>query len=283
MNKRNITPACLAAFSQHLREEEKSTATRAKYLRDIRAFAAFAGERDVTKELIVDFKQMLTDSRQYTIGSVNSILSSVNSLLRFLHWEDCRVKALRTQRRIYCAREKELTRAEYLRLLRAAEHDRRLWMILQTICSTGIRVSELQFFTAEAVQCGEVTVQCKNKTRTILLPGKLRKLLLQYSKEEQIKSGIIFRTKSGKPLDRSNIWSMMKRLCDKAKVAASKVFPHNLRKLFARTFYKARHDIATLADVLGHSNINTTRIYIMATSREHQAKIDRLDLVIGIP
>lgn len=280
MNERKLTSDMLELFEKHLTEEEKSAATMEKYLRDARAFFDFSENRSITKELMIEFKQYLID-KGYTVGSINSILASVNSLLRFLHWEDCSVKSLKMQRQIYCPQEKEMTREEYLRLLSAAENDRRLWMLLQTICSTGIRVSELQYFTVEAIRRGEVTVHCKNKTRTILIPGKLRKLLLKYTHEADIQSGVIFRTKSGKPLDRSNIWSMMKRLCQKAKVSSSKVFPHNLRKLFARTFYRVRRDIAALADVLGHSNINTTRIYIMATCREHQAKIDKLDLVVG--
>jgi len=280
MNERKLTVAHLSDFRQFLVEDEKSAVTIEKYLRDTQSFLMFAGDVPVTKELVVAFKQKLIDSGNYTVGSINSILSSVRSLLSFLDWNDCKVKAIKTQRQIYCAKEKELTKEEYLRLLEAAKGERRLWLLLQTICSTGIRVSELQYFTVESVLHGEISVHCKNKTRTILVPGKLRKLLLKYCKEAHIANGVIFRTRSGKPLDRSNIWSMMKRLCERARVAASKVFPHNLRKLFARTFYQAKHDIATLADILGHSNINTTRIYIMATCREHQAKIDRMDLVV---
>ena len=152
--------------------------------------------------------------------------------------------------------------------------------MIQTICGTGIRVSELRYFTVEAVSRGEITVQCKSKTRTILIPGKLKKLLLHYAKHCGIQSGIIFITKNGKPMDRSNIWAQMKRLCAAAKVNPSKVFPHNLRKLFARTFYGIEKDIAKLADILGHSSINTTRIYIMTTGTEHRRKIERLGLVV---
>lgn len=280
MNERLLTTAHLVEFRQFLLEDEKSEATIEKYMRDAGTFLSFAGQRAVTKELVMAFKQELIMGGKYTVGSINSMLSSVRSLLGFLHWDDCCVKAIRIQRQIYCAREKELTKEEYLRLLDAAKGQRRLWLLLQTICSTGIRVSELKYFTVKAVCRGEISVHCKNKTRTILIPGKLQKLLLEYCREAQIENGVIFRTRSGKPLDRSNIWAMMKRLCTRARVAASKVFPHNLRKLFARTFYQAKHDIATLADVLGHTSINTTRIYIMATRREHQAKIDNMDLVI---
>lgn len=188
------------------------------------------------------------------------------------------MKSLRLQKKIYCAEERELTKTEYFRLLNAAD-GRQIKLVLQTICSTGIRVSELRFFTVEAMRRGEIVVDCKNKTRNILVPGKLRKALLRYAKEAGIQSGAIFLGKTGKPLDRSRVWAMMKQLCEKANVLASKVFPHNLRKLFARTFYGVEKDIAKLADILGHSSINTTRIYIISTGREHREKIERLGLL----
>lgn len=216
----------------------------------------------------------------YAVRSINSMLASLNSLLFFLGWQDCKVKNLKAQRQTHCAEEKELTKAEYLRLLTAAEHRPQLRLILETICGTGIRVSELRFFTVEAVKRGEIAVRCKSKTRTILLPSKLRKLLLDYAKKSGIPSGAIFITRSGKPLNRSNIWAQMKSLCKAANVKASKVFPHNLRKLFARTFYGIEKDIAKLADILGHSSIDTTRIYIMTTGTEHRKKIERLGLVV---
>jgi site-specific recombinase XerD len=208
------------------------------------------------------------------------MLASVNSFLGFLGWHDCRVKNIRLQHQTYCAEEKELTKAEYLRLLEASRKNEQLNLVLQTICGTGIRVSELRYFTVEAVQHGEVTVNCKSKTRTILVPGKLKKLLLNYAKKKDVAAGAIFVGKSGKPLDRSSIWHQMKQLCRAAGVKESKVFPHNLRKLFARTFYGIEKDIAKLADILGHSSINTTRIYIMTTGMEHRRKIERLGLVI---
>ncbi len=282
MDERILTARHLIEFRQYLTDDEKSAATVEKYLRDAGAFLDFAGGRPVTKELVIEFKQMLIDGGHYAVGSINSILSSVRSLLCFLNRSDCTVKAIRTQRRIYCERDKELTKEEYLRLLNSAKNNRWLWLLLQTICSTGIRVSELKFFTVEAIHQGELSVSCKNKTRIILVPTKLRRLLTNYCRQEKISEGAIFRTRTGRPLDRSNIWAMMKRLCGSAGVAAAKVFPHNLRKLFARIFYRAKHDIATLADVLGHSNINTTRIYIMASCREHQSKIDRMELVVDV-
>lgn len=208
------------------------------------------------------------------------MLASLNSLLDFLEWTDCKVKTLRCQRQTYCSEDKELSEAEYMRLLEASKHQEQLNLVIQTICGTGIRVSELRYFTVEAVSRGEITVQCKSKTRTILVPGKLKKLLLNYARRCGIYDGVIFITKHGKPMDRSNIWAQMKRLCTAAGVNPSKVFPHNLRKLFARTFYGIEKDIAKLADILGHSSINTTRIYIMTTGTEHRRKIERLGLVV---
>ena len=237
MGQQLLTEDAIRAFQDDLILEEKSGATLEKYLRDIRAFSAFAGERSVTKELVMAYKQSLLE-RGYAVRSINSMLASINGFLDFLGWQDCKVKSLKLQNPVYCAEEKELTKAEYLRLLAAAEKHPRLRLILETICGTGIRVSELRYFTVEGVQCGEISVRCKSKTRTILLPGKLRRLLLAYAKKSGIRSGEIFVTRSGKPLNRSNIWAQMKALCEKAGVKASKVFPHNLRKLFARTFLR---------------------------------------------
>jgi len=266
-------------FSSHLIREEKSTATRKKYLRDIRAFLDYAGQRAVTKEVVLGWKQWLI-GQEYSVRSVNSMLASVNSLLSYLGWRECSVKSVRIQHQIYSAEEKELSKAEYFRLLKASCGNERLNLILQTICATGIRVSELQFFKVEAVQSGEVMVRCKGKNRMILIPGKLRKMLLAYARRKKIRSGAIFISRNGKPLDRSNIWRQMKQLCRMANVEPSKVFPHNLRKLFARTFYGMERDIAKLADILGHSSINTTRIYIMTTGMEHRRKIERLGLIL---
>ena len=266
-------------FSDYLDRDEKSNATCEKYIRDVRSFLAFAGNNYVTKELVVAWKKTLME-HGYAVRSINSMLASVNSFLRFMGWHDCKVKSIRLQHQTYCAEEKELTKAEYLRLLEASKGNNQLNLVIQTICGTGIRVSELRYFTLEAVRYGEITVNCKSKTRTILVPGKLKKLLLNYAKQKHITTGAIFVGKSGKPLDRSSIWRQMKQLCKAAGVKESKVFPHNLRKLFARTFYGMEKDIAKLADILGHSNINTTRIYIMTTGMEHRRKIERLGLVI---
>ena len=279
MNEHILKKGDLQIFYKHLVLEEKSTATVEKYLRDARAFLVFAGQRNVTKELVVSYKCGLIE-KGYAVRSVNSMLASLNSLFDFLGWSDCRVKTLKTQHQTYCAEEKELTKAEYLRLLQAAERRPQLRMIMETICGTGIRVSELRYFTVEAVRHGEITVRCKSKIRIILLPGKLRKKLLTYASKNGIPSGAIFITRNGKPLNRSNIWAQMKSLCEKANVKSSKVFPHNLRKLFARTFYGLEKDIAKLADILGHSSIDTTRIYIMTTGTEHRRKLDRLGFVV---
>lgn len=274
-----ITTSHLINYRSYLFREEKSTATQEKYLRDARTFCAYAKDREVTKELVVAWKRQLM-ARGYGIRSINSMLASVNNLLEFVGLPEYKVKSVRTQQKTYCAEDRELTKAEYLRLLEAARKKEQLNLVLQTICGTGIRVSELRYFTVEALRRGEVTVDCKNKTRTILIPSKLRKLLLQYAGRKGIHSGAVFVTRTGRPLDRSNIWSSMKKLCEKAGVKPSKVFPHNLRKLFARTFYGIEKDIAKLADILGHSSISTTRIYIMTTGSEHRRKIERLGLVI---
>lgn len=279
MTNRIINETMVKAFADHLRREEKTAATMEKYLRDVGAFQAFAGDQPVTRELVTAYKKHCVQ-RGYAVRSVNSMLASVNSFLRFFGWEDCKAKHIRFQRQTYCAEEKELTKAEYLRLLQAARGNAQLHLVLQTICGTGIRVSELRYFTVEAVGSGQITVNCKSKTRSILLPGKLRKLLLQYAKSRGITTGAIFVGRNGNPLQRSRIWRMMKQLCAAAGVGKGKVFPHNLRKLFARTFYSMEKDIAKLADILGHSSINTTRIYIITTGAEHRRMIERLGLVV---
>ena len=280
MNQRIITAEKVSAFAGYLNQEEKSEATQEKYLRDVRAFMAYAGGVEITKELVVSWKRYLTE-QGYAVRSINSMLASLNSLLDHLGWSDCKVKSIRLQRQTYCPEEKELTKTEYLRLLEAAKGNEQLNLVLQTICSTGIRVSELRYFTVEAVLQGRITVSCKSKTRTIFVPGKLKKQLLNYAKERRIQAGAIFVGRSGKYLDRSSIWRQMKQLCKRAGVAPSKVFPHNLRKLFARTFYGIEKDIAKLADILGHSSINTTRIYIMTTGTEHRKKMECLGLVMS--
>lgn len=279
MDERILTNSQIQMFSDYLVREEKSNATCEKYIRDVCGFCIFANNNYITKELVVAWKKRLME-KGYAVRSINSMLASVNSFLGFMGWHDCKVKNIRIQRQTYCTEDKELTKTEYLRLLEASRKNEQFNLVLQTICGTGIRVSELRYFTIEAVRYGEITVNCKSKTRTILVPGKLRKLLLNYAKRKKITTGAIFIGKNGKSLDRSSIWRQMKRLCKAAGVKESKVFPHNLRKLFARTFYGIEKDIAKLADILGHSSINTTRIYIITTGTEHRRKIERLGLVI---
>ena len=279
MKQRWITSVELDGFSNYLQNEEKSEATVEKYWRDVATFRHFVNGMEVTKELVVAWKKKLIE-QGYAPRSVNSMLASVNSFFAFLGWQDCRVKNIRLQQQTYCTDERELTKAEYLRLLSVAQKNPQLNLVLQTICGTGIRVSELKYFTVEAVRSGQIVVSCKNKTRTILIPGKLKKSWLDYAKRKNIRAGELFLGRNGKPLDRSSIWRQMKRLCRIAGVKETKVFPHNLRKLFARTFYGIEKDIAKLADILGHSSINTTRIYIMTTGTEHRRKIERLGLVI---
>lgn len=279
MNTNKLTSREIEKFATYLRREEKSEATQEKYLRDIRAFCEYAAGAEINKDVVMAWKKQLLQNG-YAVRSINSMLASINSLFTFLSWHNCRVKNIRTQRQTYCAEDKELTKAEYLRLLAASKKNEQLNLVIQTICGTGIRVSELRYFTVEAIRHGEVTVDCKNKTRTILVPGKLKNILLNYATRCGIVTGAIFIGRNGKALDRSCIWRQMKQLCKEAGVKETKVFPHNLRKLFARTFYGIEKDIAKLADILGHSSINTTRIYIMSTGIEHRRKIERLGLVV---
>ncbi len=274
-----LTAKEIEAWGKRLREEEKSEITVEKYLRDGRTFLIYLGGRELSRERATEYKRQLKE-KGYAPRSVNGTVASLNSLFSYLGREDCRLKSLKLQKEIYAREEKELSKGEYLRLLTAAGKNPRLALILETICSTGIRVSELSFFTYEAVRTGTVTVRCKNKTRNILVPGKLRQKLLSYGREQRQNSGVIFRTRSGRAVSRTNIWAEMKKLCRTAGVNPAKVFPHNLRKLFARTFYGMEKDIAKLADLLGHTSIETTRIYIMTTSAEHRRKIDRLGLVV---
>ena len=269
----------LKRYSEYLYEAEKSPATVAEYVRNVRRFLEYLDDRPLDKSAVLGFKNSLVSSGEYSAGSINTVIASVNSYLRYLNRRDCCVRSLRTQRKIYYPEVKELTKQDYLRLLEAAESSPRLKMIMETICSTGIRVSELRYFTVEAVRAGEIEVSCKNKTRTIIIPSKLRKKLREYIAKQSIKSGAVFITKSGRPVDRRNIWAEMKALCKAAGVIATKVFPHNLRRLFAKTFYTAERDISKLADVLGHSSINTTRIYIMTSGAEHRRRLELLGLV----
>ncbi len=281
MKGKFLTEEIIIKFKTYLCEEEKSENTKEKYIRDVRAFVEYVGDKEITKETVIAYKQNLIDSG-YAVKSINSMLASINSLFSFLGWYDLRVKSLKVQQQIFCPEEKELTRAEYERLCRTAErkHNERLNLILQTICGTGIRVSELQFITVESVRKGEATVSLKGKTRTIIITKNLQKKLLRFIAEQRINKGSVFITKTGKPMSRTNIWREMKNLCIEAEVNPEKVFPHNLRHLFARVFYGIEKDIAKLADILGHSSINTTRIYIVSPGTEHRQRIEKMKLII---
>lgn len=282
MDNRIDCQASLSAFRARLEEDEKSGNTIDKYLRDAASFFAFAGEREITKELVREYKKSLVGSGRYKERSINSMLVAANRLLDFLGLGDCRVKTLKIQNETFIPEDKELTKAEFDRLVDTARKrgDERLALILQTICGTGIRVSELRFITVEAVRSGEATVSCKGKTRKVFIVSALRKLLKQYIAKNGIGSGSVFLGATGKPVDRTTVWREMKSLCEAANVKATKVYPHNLRKLFARVFYKIEKDIAKLADILGHSSINTTRIYLVATGKEHRRKMERLGLIV---
>ena len=281
MKGRILTKALLEKFREHLILEERSDATIEKYCRDVVVFMAYADGAEITKELAIAYKNKLKDGG-YKVRSINSMLASINSLFAFLGWHDLKVKSIKVQQQIFCPEEKELTKAEYMRLVNTAKakHNERLCLILQTICGTGIRVSELQFITVEAAKRGEATVSCKGKTRSVFIVRELQKKLLRYAAEQGIESGCIFITRGGKPISRTNIWRDMKSLCVEANVNPNKVFPHNLRHLFARVFYGIEKDIAKLADILGHSSINTTRIYIISTGTEHRQRMENMRLII---
>ncbi len=277
--ERVLTKSSIKAFGDWLKSEEKSENTVEKYIRDASAFMGYLAGASVTKEAVIAYKNKLI-SENYAVRSINSMLASLNSLFSFLGWHDCRVKSMKVQRQIYVSQERELTKAEYERLLDAAKiKSERLYYLMQTICSTGIRISELRFITVEAVKSGEASINCKGKRRRVWLPKKLCRMLREYAKKNNIKRGSVFVTKTGKPLDRSNIWAEMKKLCEKAGVDKRKVFPHNLRHFFARVYYSREKDIVRLADILGHSSINTTRIYTMESGDVHRRQIERMGLL----
>lgn len=278
--KEKITPSMLASFRQHLFSEERSELTVLKYMRDLRHFVCFSHGAPVDREKVLAYKAFL--EREYAVASANSMLASLNSFFRFAGWEPLRVRQFKVQKKVFCPEEKELSREEFVRLCRTAEKrgDSRLNLILQTICSTGIRVSELRFVTVEAVAAGETMVSCKGKTRTVFFVRELRKRLSAYCKSLGLDAGPVFVTKNGKPVDRVSVWRAMKRLCEEAGVSPGKVFPHNLRHLFARVFYTQERDIVKLADLLGHSSVETTRIYVLTSGAEHRRKMERMRLIL---
>ena len=281
MNERQLIPNHLAAYAKHLLAEERSSGAIAKYVLDVRNFAAWLGGTEATREKTAAWRDSLLEGG-YAPVTVNSMVAAVNQFFAFLGWEDCKIKALKLQRKLFRDDRRELTREEYERLLSAAHGLgwERLALLLETICSTGIRVSEVKYITVEAAQARRAEISLKGKLRTIMLPGKLCRKLKKYARAQKIASGEIFLTRSGKGLSRRQIWAEMKGLCRKAGVAPSKVFPHNLRHLFARTFYKVCRDVVKLADVLGHSSIETTRIYLISTGAEHADILRKMRLIL---
>ena len=276
---KKITDKIIKKFREYLIDEEKSKATIEKYIRDLTVYVSWLDGADLTKVKVLEYKEYLI--KNYAPASVNSVLSSLNSFFCFNEEYGLKVKSLKIQKQIFAKNEKELTKAEYERLLKAAKSkgNRKLFLLMQTICATGIRVSELCYITKESLKDGRAEVHMKGKLRVIIIPDELCKMLKKYAAEQKISSGSIFVTKSGKPLDRSHIWRLMKNLCESAKVDKKKVFPHNLRHLFARTFYSIEKDIVRLADILGHSSVNTTRIYTMETWEICRRQVQRLGLL----
>lgn len=281
MDKYRLSTQKIIAYGQHLRAEERSAGTIDKYLRDTGAFMRWLDGRPVTKERTAAWKTHLI-TENYAPVTINAMLAALNGLLRFLGWDTYRVKFLKIQRRIFRDSSRELTRLEYDRLLETAHKlgRVRLALLMETICATGIRVSEVQYITVEAAQRGRAEIALKGKIRVILLPTKLCRKLLKYAKKQKTTSGAIFCTKSGKMISRRQIWAELKGLCKHAGIEPGKVFPHNFRHLFATIFYKACKDIARLADVLGHSSIETTRIYLATSGAEHARQLERLGLVL---
>lgn len=279
VSMRRITEEIIIKFRNHLINEEKSDSTIDKYTRDIKVFMEWLSGKELSKSTILEYKKLLLE--KYAPASVNAVIASLNGFFTFVQWYDFKVKTIKIQKQIFAGKDKELTKAEYERLLSAAKQkkNQRLYYLMQAICSTGIRVSELKFITVEAIKSGRATIYCKGKMRIVILPGQLCRMLKKYAEKKEIKSGSVFISKNGKPLDRSNIWSDMKKLCESANVSKEKVFPHNLRHLFARTYYSIQKDVVRLADILGHSSVNTTRIYTMETGDVHRRQIQQLGLL----
>lgn len=275
---KKITNTKIKSYNEFLITEEKSRNTISKYMRDVIAFVKWLSDRELSKSAVLEYKEYLRE--HLSARSTNSVLSSLNSFFEFCSCYELKVKMIKIQRQLFSNPEKELTVEEYDRLLAAAKSkgDEKIYLLMQTICATGIRVSELQFITGESLKFGRADIEMKGKVRIILIPKEICRLLSEYAKKQDIKKGSIFISKKGKPLDRSNIWKMLKALCEDAGVDRKKVFPHNLRHLFAKSFYSLHKDIVRLADILGHSSVNTTRIYTMETGEIHRKLIENLKL-----
>ena len=274
-----LTEEKIAEFAQFLLEEEKSEITIKKYVRDVQKFVDFTEKRELSKTLTVEYKTELTG--KYKPTSLNSMLAAVNKFMDFLNLPRFKVKPLKIQRMLFLSEERELKRDEYYRLIDAAQSsgNQRLTLIIETIASTGIRISELKFITVEAIEAKQADINCKGKRRVVFLPNKLCRALNKYAKNKKIRSGAVFITSSGKAVDASNIRKEMKRLSESSKVGKQKIFPHNFRHFFARTFYSTTKDIVRLADILGHSSVDTTRIYTMESGGAHRRQLEKLNLV----
>lgn len=274
-----MTEEQIRDYEEFLEEQEKSRCTVQKYMRDIRKFyRTLSDDKQFEKKQVMQYKEMLKET--YALSSVNSMLVALNGFLKYIGAEKACVKTCRQQRQIFLPEERELTKEEYFRLLNAAgsRHNQRLYHILQTICGTGIRISELPYITVEGVRKGRIIVNAKDKYRVICLNRALCEQLLKYCEQAGIQSGSIFITRHGNPVDRNNVWTDMKKLCAKAGVEKEKVYPHNLRHLFARTFYEQEKDVVRLADILGHSSVETTRIY----TKISQSSLNREFLELGL-
>ena len=281
--KRIINTESIEYFKRVLIRNEKSIQTIEKYIRDIKKLMIYAHGQSISKEMLLEYKEYLEKCGRYRISSINSYLAAANHFCEVMGWMDIRVKMIKVQRAVFIPENKEITMNEYEKLVKTAykKGDDRLALIIETLGSTGIRISELRYITVESLKYGMADIHNKGKARRILYPGELLKLLKEYVRKKYITHGSIFVTSSGNPVNRSNVWRMMKNICRLAGVSADKVFPHNMRHLFARTFYKIKNDIAKLADVLGHSSIDTTRIYIKSTGREHKRQLDKMNMIIG--
>lgn len=280
-DRHKITSDLLPGFIRHLRTEERGEHTIKKYANYVQEFLAWLDGGPVTKAAAVEWKNALQEKGTFAPATINARIASINVFFKFAGWDDCRIKALRLQRRMFRDPDRDLTREEYERLISTAYAlgDERLALVMETICATGIRVSEVKYITVEAVGLGRAIIDLKGKIRTIIIPGKLRKKLKKYIQKMKIAFGEIFLTRNGRGLSRRQIWAEMKAICKTAGVEPSKVFPHNLRHLFAKVYYRVYRDIVKLADILGHSSIGTTRIYLISTGTEHAEQLDRLDLI----
>lgn len=280
MSEKRIDTEQLNAFKGYLIQEERAPATISKYLHDLKLLISFLNESEVSKDSIIQFKNWLL--QKYCVRSVNSMLAAVNSFLDYAGWQECKVKLIKVQRQIFCEEKKELNKEEYYRLVNAAKSQgkERLALALQTLCGLGLRISELHFVTVEAVRTGRLQIYNKGKNRSLIVSGRLQEQLLLYIRDNQIKEGKIFITRTGKPVDRSNLWREMKKLERIAGVMGQKVFPHNLRHLFARSYYELKKDVVKLADILGHSNIETTRIYTVTSGNEYRQQLEALGLIL---